>query len=49
MDAITRQGMVIFSVIDHGKNAQDVGLKLEKTKLFIFGNPNAWHIINAEE
>ena len=32
--------MIVFAVIDHGKNANDVGLKLGKTKLFVFGNPS---------
>ena len=33
--------MRIFVVIDHSKNAEDVGLNLSKTKLYIFGNPSA--------
>ena len=40
-EAITNLGMAIFSVIDHGKNADSVGLKLGRTKLIVFGNPNA--------
>lgn len=39
-EAITRLGMSIFSMVDHGRNAQDVGLQLGRTKLFIFGNPS---------
>jgi uncharacterized protein (DUF302 family) len=31
--------MRIFAVIDHSKNAEDVGLNLSKTKLYIFWEP----------
>ena len=36
---IEKIGIRIFCVIDHAGSADNVGLKLESTVLFIFGNP----------
>ena len=33
------KGLVIFARVDHGGEAQKVGLKLRPTQLLIFGNP----------
>jgi uncharacterized protein (DUF302 family) len=33
------KGVTLFAVIDHGGEAQKVGLKMPPTKLLIFGNP----------
>lgn len=33
------KGLTLFAVIDHGGEAQKVGLKMPPTKLLIFGNP----------
>jgi Uncharacterized conserved protein len=41
IESVESAGMRIFAVIDHSKNAEDVGLNLSKTKLYIFGNPSA--------
>jgi uncharacterized protein (DUF302 family) len=35
------QGVTVFAVIDHGGEAQRVGLTMRPTKLVIFGNPKA--------
>ena len=37
--AITAKGMQIFARIDHGGEAQKVGLTMKPTQLLIFGNP----------
>jgi len=34
-----KKGMKIFSVIDHTKNASSVGMKINRSILYIFGNP----------
>ncbi len=34
-------GVKLFAVVDHGGEAQQVGLHLRPTKLLIFGNPQA--------
>ena len=35
------KGVKIFALIDHGGEAEKVGLKMPPTKLLIFGNPKA--------
>ncbi len=37
---ISIKGLKLFSIIDHKKNAEEAGLKLNNNKLIIFGNPN---------
>jgi uncharacterized protein (DUF302 family) len=37
--AVTAKGMQIFARIDHGGEAQKVGLTMKPTQLLIFGNP----------
>ncbi len=37
---IAEKGLNLFSVIDHSKNAGNVGKKLRPTQVIIFGNPN---------
>lgn len=32
-------GIPVFAVFDHGKNAEEVGLKLRPTKVVVFGSP----------
>ena len=39
--AIDAAGLKLVMVIDHGANAENAGLSLRPTKLFIFGNPKA--------
>lgn len=39
-DRINSKKLTIFTIIDHSKNAKNVNLKLAKTKVIIFGNPN---------
>ena len=36
---LTDKGMTIFTRINHGEAAQNVGIELRKTELIIFGNP----------
>jgi len=35
------KGVTLFAVVDHGGEAEKVGMKLRPTKLLIFGNPEA--------
>ncbi|AFZ71158.1 hypothetical protein Calag_1454 [Caldisphaera lagunensis DSM 15908] len=37
--SIIKKGMRIFSIIDHSKNAVSVGMKMNRSLLYIFGNP----------
>ena len=39
--AVTRHGMTIFTVIDHGAAADKVGMELPPTVVVVFGNPRA--------
>jgi uncharacterized protein (DUF302 family) len=36
---IIKKGMKIFAIIDHTKNASSVGMKMNRSILYIFGNP----------
>jgi uncharacterized protein (DUF302 family) len=36
---VTKKGLHVFTVIDHSKNAKTVNMKLNESKLIIFGNP----------
>jgi uncharacterized protein (DUF302 family) len=38
---VKAKGMTVFTRIDHGKGARDVGLELRPTELLIFGNAKA--------
>ncbi|MBT0810516.1 DUF302 domain-containing protein [Litoribacter ruber] len=33
------RGIEVMQVIDHGQNAKNAGLELEKTQVLVFGNP----------
>ena len=35
------KGVTLFAVVDHGGEAEKVGMKMRPTKLLIFGNPKA--------
>ena len=35
------KGVILFSLVDHSGEAEKVGLKMQSTKLLIFGNPKA--------
>jgi uncharacterized protein (DUF302 family) len=37
--ALTEAGLLVFARINHGGNAEEVGLKLRPTELLIFGHP----------
>ena len=39
--AFAEKGMMTFVVIDHGGEADRVGLKMRPTKVIIFGNPKS--------
>ncbi|RLB56382.1 MAG: hypothetical protein DRJ42_03460 [Deltaproteobacteria bacterium] len=39
--AITAAGLSIIQQLDHAQNAQEAGLELRPTTVFIFGNPSA--------
>jgi len=36
---LNKKGMTIFNRISHSQNAANIGIKLRKTELIIFGNP----------
>ncbi len=39
--ALTNKGLAVFAVVDHGAEAEKVGLSMPPTKVLIFGNPKA--------
>lgn len=39
----------IFAEFDHGKNAKDVGLELNATKVIVFGNPKVGTFLMQEK
>ena len=39
--AVERRGMIVFAHIDHAKAAEETGLRLRPTELFVFGYPEA--------
>lgn len=42
LEALLRaKGVTLFALIDHGGEAEKVGLEMPPTKLLIFGNPRA--------
>ena len=41
LDSIRRRGITIFGIIDHRKNAEEAGMRLENSTLVIFGSPKA--------
>ena len=38
---LAAKGVTLFALIDHGGEAEKVGLRMHPTKLLIFGNPKA--------
>ncbi len=40
-DLLEEKGAKLFCIVDHSAEAESVGLKMLKTKLFIFGNARA--------
>mgnify|MGYP001626240531 FL=1 len=46
--AVAAAGMRLFAEIDHGGNAADIGVKLRRAKVFIFGNPRAGSLLMQE-
>ncbi|MBP1357404.1 MAG: DUF302 domain-containing protein [Sulfolobus sp.] len=44
-EEIKKSGATLFFEIDHKKNAEEVGLKLNKCKVFYFGNPKVGTIL----
>lgn len=40
-EVLTVKGLQIFAVIDHSGEAEKVGLKMQPTKVIIFGNPKS--------
>ena len=39
--ALKAKGIALFALIDHGGEAEKVGMPMRPTKLLIFGNPRA--------
>lgn len=46
---VASKGMTVFSRIDHGINAEQVGLDLRPTELLIFGNPKAGTLLMQDQ
>ena len=46
--AVAAAGMRLFAEIDHGGNAADIGVKLRRAKVLIFGNPGAGSLLMQE-
>ena len=40
-EILRARGITLFALVDHGGEAEKVGLKMRRTKLLIFGNPKA--------
>jgi uncharacterized protein (DUF302 family) len=38
---LAAKGVTLFALVDHGAEAEKVGMKMPPTKLLIFGNPKA--------
>jgi len=38
---LAAKGVALFALVDHGGEAEKVGMKMPPTKLLIFGNPKA--------
>jgi uncharacterized protein (DUF302 family) len=38
-DALKAKGVAVFALVDHSGEAEKVGMKMNPTKLLIFGNP----------
>jgi uncharacterized protein (DUF302 family) len=38
-EAVRQKGLLTFAVVDHSGEAERVGLKMQETKLLIFGSP----------
>lgn len=38
---VTANGLTVFARVDHGANAEQVGMALRPTQLLVFGNPRA--------
>lgn len=48
-ERIKTMGLTIFSEIDHSKNAREVGLQLNNTKLILFGNPRVGTLVMQDD
>lgn len=46
---IEAKGFIVFAKVDHQKNAQSVGLKMEANKLLIFGNPKGGTLLMQKD
>ena len=40
-EAVREKGLQIFAIVDHSGEAERVGLRMQETKLLIFGSPKA--------
>ncbi|MDE5603349.1 MAG: DUF302 domain-containing protein [Helicobacter sp.] len=45
---LIQKNMPIFAEFDHGKNAKEVGLELNSTKVIVFGNPKVGTFLMQE-
>lgn len=45
---LTQRNIPIFAEFDHSKNAKEVGLKLNATKVIVFGNPKVGTFLMQE-
>lgn len=47
--AVTSAGLLVFTRINHARNAEEVGLELRPTELLIFGHPQGRHPPQARQ
>jgi len=48
-ERIKTLGLTIFCEVDHSKNAKEVGLWLNNTKLILFGNPKVGTLLMQDD
>ena len=46
---VTKKGLSVFTVIDHKANAKGVNMKLNESKVIIFGNPKVGTLLMQED
>lgn len=47
LQAVSKNGLVLFGEFDHAKAARDAGLSMPPTTVLVFGNPRGGNPFNA--
>ena len=45
---LKEQGIPVFAIFDHSRNAEDAGLKLNSNKVIVFGSPEVGTLLMQE-